>query len=89
MGILDELRNENSKKFVIKPQVSRGIKFLAIVIGKVLQYILLTVIGYLCWNYVVPALGGVRLTFWQIFALLMLVEIFIYRLFGNNSNARY
>jgi len=89
MGILDELRNENSKKFAIKPQVSIGATFLAAIVGKVLQYAILTTIGYICWNYVIPVMGGVYLTFWQIFALLLLVEIFIYRFFGSSSNARY
>jgi len=89
MGILDELRNKNPKKFAIKPQFSLGATFLAVVIGKVVQYTLLATIGYLCWNYVVPALGGVSLTFWQILALLILAEIFIYRISGTGSNAGY
>jgi len=86
MGILDEIRNENpKKKFAIKPQVSLGMKFLAVIIGKILQYAMLTTIGYFCWNYVIPTLGGVRLTFWHIFALLVLLEVFINRATGGNS----
>jgi len=85
MGILDEIRNENSKKFVIKPQVSLGMKFLAVTAIKILQYAVLTTIACLCWNYVIPALGGTRLTFGHIFALLILFEVFINRATGGNS----
>lgn len=83
MGILDEIRSKNYKP--IKPQVSMGGQFLAILLGKILQYTILTTIGYFCWNYVAPALGIAQLTFWQILALIMLVEVFINRVTGGNS----
>jgi len=84
MGILDEIRNENYKKYV-KPRVSVGAQILAIITGKILQYGILTTVGYFCWNYVIPTLGGTRLTFWHVLALLMLFEVFVSRATGGSS----
>jgi len=81
MGILNDIRNKNDKKY--NPKYKKPIRrLIMILIGLIIAIVqalivcaFLASVCYYCWNYVAPIFRCPQLTFLQILTLLILIEI--------------
>jgi len=75
---LNDFRKEQHLPAMNSGNIS-GMTLFLIVVTKVIQYTVLTLIGCLCWNYLAPLFDLPKLYFLQMLALIVLSEILFLR----------
>jgi len=76
---LNDFRKEQKTQGYANLGRTRQITVFDLILTKVVQYAGLTLIGWLCWNYLAPLFNLPVLSFLRILALILLSEIFFLR----------
>jgi len=76
---LNDFRKEQYTQTLDGQDYSAGVQMVLIVVAKVIQYSVLTLIGCLCWNYLAPLFNLPTLTFLRMLALIILSEVLFLR----------
>jgi len=76
---LNDFRKEQHLPAMDSKNIPTGMTLSLIVVTKVIQYTVLTLIGCLCWNYLAPLFDLPKLYFLQMLALIVLSEVLFLR----------
>jgi len=76
---LNDFRKNQGMPNSIGRNAQREANVFLIVVAKVIQYIILTLIGCVCWNYLAPLFDLPKLYFLRMLALIILSEVLFLR----------
>ena len=76
---LNDFRKKQYPPILDKQNFQKRTQIILIIMTKIIQYIILTLIGCLCWNYLAPLFNLPTLSFLRILALIILSEILFLR----------
>lgn len=76
---LNDFRKSQGIPNSVGRNAQAGANLFLIVVAKVIQYTVLTLIGCLCWNYLAPLFNLPKLYFLRMLALIILSEVFFLR----------
>jgi len=76
---LNDFRKEQHIPTMDRQNYETGTKLFLLFLVKVIQYVVLVLIGCLCWNYLAPLFNLPTLTFLRMLALIILSEVLFLR----------